>query len=210
MSTGITQTVYLGGLPIGRGPKTLSPDDEAAQTIDLYLNGSRAVDSLALPWPGAPAVIEKRAWNVSWEVLSEADIHYLNRLVSLRGVMQFYFVPWLYWTESFLVLPGAPRAGALARRTALSAISPPPEWAAAAYPTTAARGWEDLSAWADLSVTLGSAVNGHTPWTASGTSSAPEFVSIEYAPAYRVTVGSAQQTFAIPHIQGQTLRLLEM
>lgn len=210
MTTGISEAIYLGGLPVGRGPSVISPREEVAQTRDRYLDGSLAVDSLALPWAGAPAVIEKRPWSISWEALSPADVAFLNRLVATRGVLTFGFVPWLMWSESFLIRAGAARTGVLSRRSALAVISSPPVGASTKYATTAARGGEDFSAWASISVTLGASVGYRTPWTASGVPSSDEFIVISYAPEYRVVVGEAQQTFSLPHLQGQSLTLEEV
>ncbi len=208
---GFREQIWLAGRAIGSGASVAPPKDEVAQTRDRYLDGSLAVDGLALPWAGAPSVIEKRVWTLTWPALVPADVVFLNRLVSLRGILPVDFVPWLPWSESFLIAAGAARSGTLGRRAALSVVDPLPDLAATRFATTAARGGSNLSAWTDLTVTLGATdAAGHTPWTAAGTSTDAEFVSISYYPAYRVVVGEAQQTFVVTHSQGQSLTLEEV
>lgn len=210
MSTGVCERVYLANMQIGKGPSVVSPKEEAAQTRDRFIDGSLAVDSLALPWSGAPAVVEKRTWTISWEDLSALDILRINRLVATRGVLAFDFVPWLYWHESFLITAGSARSGVLSRRSALAVVTDPPPTADTKYATLSAHGWEDLAAWTELGVTLGTAVGNRTPWTAAGTPSTPEFVVISYCPAYRVVVGESQESFTLPAGQNQTLTLEEV
>lgn len=199
---GIRYAIYLGGLPITRGPSSVTPTWLKAQTRDRARDGSLYVDSLQSS-DAAPLIMAKLDLSLAWDTLCDADIAAINGLISYGGPVDVCI--WQYVTESFYVPSGSSYAGSLSRRNALTTISPLPTGAAADYPVAATKGGSTLS------VTLGTpdSTTGVTPWTATGTSSG-ERVTIRYCPVYRMYTAESQESFAIPHRQGQTLRLEEM
>ena len=60
-----------------------------------------------------------------------------------------------------------------------------------------------------LSVTLGTVVDYRTPWSAVGTASAGDVVSILYWPIYRVKWTNEKPSFAKPAVSGWSLVLEE-
>lgn len=199
---GIVESVYLGGVAFDRGPSSVVPTWLKAQTRDRARDGTLYVDSLQ-PAGGYPVLMAKLDLALSWDSMCADDILRVNRMIAKGGPFDVCF--WKYLTEAFYVASGSTLEGYLLRRDALTTISPLPTGAASNYPVIATRG-----SGATFTATLGTPSSaGVTPWT-SAVSSSGETVTIDYVPVYRMYVAEGQESFSLPHRQGQTLRLEEM
>jgi len=198
---GIRESVYIGGYTISRGPASITERRDYAKTEQRLRDGTLASHYL---WPsdGDPDMLLKLAWTLTWDRLCDADVAALARLSSAPGAMDF--CPWTPLAEQWTFAAGDSYAGTLLRRAALSYVSPLPVNAVTKYPTAGTLNGVTKS------VTLGTVANYRTPWTATGTASAADIISILYYPIYRVKLTNESPSFAQPHTQGWTITVEEV
>lgn len=200
---GIVEAVYLNGVAFDRGPSSVEPQMTTAQSRARARDGALHIDSLQ-PETGYPVITAKLDLSLAWESMCADDILRVNRMIAKGGPFDVCF--WQYITEAFYLAAGATLSGTLARRNALTVVSPLPPFAAANYPVIGTRGDGSTA----FTPTLGTPdANGRTTWTNAATSTG-ETVTVDYVPVYRMYVVAGQPSFSMPHRQGQTLRLEEM
>jgi hypothetical protein len=198
---GIQELVYLAGTTISRGPTSITERRDYAKTEQRLRDGTLASHYL-YPDDADPDLLTKGAWTLTWQSLCAADIVALSRLAGRAGA--FDFCPWTPWVEEWTFAASDSYAGTLRRRAALSYVSPLPVNAATKYATAAT-----LNGTTEA-ITLGTVANYRTPWTATGTASAADVISILYYPIFRVKLTNEEPSYAQPHIQGWTISLEEV
>lgn len=197
---GIREDLYVEGVAFVRTPLDVTPRWMTARDSKRARSGKLYRDSLQ-PETGYPVTLAKLELTLSWGAMAPEDIRSVNGLLSRDAIVDV--CNWVEIAESFYLAAGASLAGTLLRRNALAVISPLPPLAATRHAVAATRG--DGSA---LTVTLGTPdADGHTPWTATGTS-VGEYVTIHYTPVYMMAAEDGQTTFPRGQ-QGQTLVLVE-
>jgi hypothetical protein len=199
---GIVESVYLNGVAFDRGPSSVVPNWLTAQSRARGRDGALYIDSLQ-PEATYPVLTAKLDLSLSWDSMCADDILRVNRMIAQGGPFDICY--WRYLTEAFAVAAGLTLAGTLARRNALTVVSPLPTGAAANYPVIGTRG-DGTTA---FTPTLGAVSNYRTPWTNAAVS-AGETVTVDYVPVFRMYVVAGQESFTQPHRQGQTLRFEEM
>lgn len=200
---GIRDYLYIGGVTFARGPESIEPRWFPAKSSVRARSGKLYQDYLQ-PESGLAVVTQKLELALSWAAMTSPDIRTVNGLLSRTAALDV--CPWIEIAESFYFAAGASFAGTLARRNALTAVSPLPALAATRYPVSAIR----TSTGAAITITLGTPdADGLTSWTASGASSG-EYVTISYTPVYYMVADDGQQSFSLNAQQGQTLRLMEV
>jgi hypothetical protein len=200
---GIVESVYLGAANISRGPGSLTDERQYARTDQRLRSGALATH-YAQPASGDPDLIYKHRWSLNWERLSDSDVLAITLLVGTAG--SFDFCPWRPDAEAWTFAAGASYAGTLLRRNAIDVISAPylPTGYASKYAHAG------LLNGATKTITLGSITDYRTAWTATGTASAGDIVSVTYYPVYRVKVTDEQPSYGAPHVQGWRLVLEEL
>ena len=203
---GLRTPLYLDRFAFLQKPQVVSVQRNVAEDVKRSRDLTMRVDSLQSE-AGYPTTATKLSLEVAWSgVMRGADIRTVNDMIAIRG--PFDVCLWEEIVEAFALLAGAPLAGTLSRRNALTVVSPlpgAPGKAAAEFAVTAARG--DGT---PFTPTLGTAdAYGRVPWTAAGIS-AGETVVVRYAPVYRMRVITEQPAFENPHKRTQSLGLEEM
>lgn len=203
---GLRTGLYLDRFTFVQKPQVVSVQRNIAEDVKRSRNLTLYVDSLQ-PDPGFPTTMTKLSLELAWRgTMRAADIRTVNDMIAIRG--PFDVCLWEEITEAFWLPAGAPLAGFLTRRNALTVVSPlpgPPGKAAAEFAVTGARG--DGTA---FTPTLGTPdAYGATPWTATGTSTG-ETCLVRYPALYRMRVISGQPAFENPHKRTETFGLEEM
>lgn len=199
---GIRESVYIGGYTIARGPSAVTERRDYAKTEQRLRDGT-LVSHYLQPQTGDPDLLVKSQWTVSWDNLCEADVAALTRIVAAPGA--FDFCPWLAAVEQWTSVTGdTAYAGTTLRRFALDYVSPLPVNAATKYARAATLNGTTQT------ITLGTVADYRTPWTATGTPTAGDIISVLYYPIYRVKVTNEEPSYSLPHAQGWTLTLEEV
>lgn len=199
---GIREDLYIGGATFARAPLVVPTWLEAKES-NRARNGALHVDYLQ-PETGWPVVTSKFSLSLSWSAMVADDIRLVNGLIA-RGPQPIDVCTWVENGEAFWFYAGDSFSGFLKRRNALTVVDPLPPLAATRHAVVALRGDGSV-----LSVTLGTPdADGITPWSATGTS-VGEYVTIHYAPVFRMAIADGQQAFPQPHSQSQVLSLEEM
>lgn len=196
---GLTGPIYLGGYVISRGLASIDLKYEDAWTRQRARDGSLLVDR-ASPYTGCADLLRKVNITLGWPSLTIGEVRAINRLIARGGPHDV-----VLWNEEVEAFTGTGTSGTLARRVALSVLSGDylPAGASTRYATTGTQEEDESS----VAITLGSVdANYRTPWTGNGTTGC---VTVSYAAVYRCYFAEGQPTFALPHQQGQNLRLEE-
>ena len=211
---GIRYAIAFGGVQMSTPPSTIEPDPpEVAEASRRYRDGERQVTRLR-PYAGAPDVVTKRSWRITWDSLQGAELGHLNACIAARGLDDgaLNFCPWTYDCESFWIAEGATFGGYLQRRNwaAVYASGPGPspdpatEFKPLLYVLTAGVWTEDTT------LSLGSPTAAYrTPWTTStprtGATGGEQAV-IFYVPVYRFFLDANQQSLAPFSTEGATIK----
>jgi hypothetical protein len=198
---GISERIYIGGYTITKNADSVTERRDYAKTEQRLRDGT-LVSHYLYPTTGDPDLMTKVAWTLSWTLLADADQVAIARLVAATGAIDF--CPWTPCVEQWTYAAGDSYAGTLLRRAALSYVSPLPTNAASKYATAG-----ELNG-STKSVTLGAVTNYRTAWTATGTASAGDVISILYYPIYRVKLTNEQPSYSQPNAAGWTLNLEEV
>lgn len=219
---GARYAINLGGVQMATAPSTIVPaPPEVAEDVRHYRDSELAVTRLH-PYGGAPDVVTKRKWAISWDSLYGPDLGHLAALVAARGLNGglLDFCPWMYDAEAFWIQPAMSFFGVLQRRSALAAI-PSANW-----PVLAGSGIAEFgpllyafdtatSTWvADTTLQLSTnSLNPYrTSWSCSPARTASgggEQAVIFYVPVYRTAIPATQQSLSQIHGEGFTLNLGE-
>lgn len=203
---GLRTPLYLDRFSFLQKPQVVSVQRNIAEDVRRARNLKLYVDSLQ-PDPSFPTTMSKLSLELAWRgTMRSADIRTVNDMIAIRG--PFDVCLWEEITEAFWLPAGAPLAGTLTRRNALTVVAPlpgAPGKVAAEFAVTGARGNG-----AAFTPVLGTPdPDGNTPWTATGTSTG-EHCLVRYPALYRMRVISGQPAFENPHKRTQTFGLEEM
>jgi len=200
---GIRFPLYLNGYTLALNPATMSEVPFRAETAERVANAFTVVDRPYL-FPGAPDVVQKMVWSMSWPNVNSADYNVFAEIESLPG--WFTFCPWKSIYETFSG-DGSATQFLLLRRLAnvtLSAVAPAGvTWT----PVTKVNG----SVVTNPTFSTGDATLGTTLATFGAAPSAvASNIRISYTPAYFVRVVSPKRDFAIPFAESRSLTLEEL
>lgn len=192
---GISEAIYIGGLTISTAVTSYAAPPGYAKSDERLADGTLQTDAL---WPedGDPDLLTKRTFPIAWQALNDPDIVGLARLFARIGA--FDFCPWQVEVEQWTFAAGDSYAGVLRRRNALDFVSQLPPDAATRYAIAA-----ELNGVAKA-ITLGTVADYRTPWTATGTASEGDVISIAYWPIYRVKRTNDEPTYPEQNVQGVT------
>ena len=202
-SLGIRFPLYLGGYTLAQNPATMSEVPFRAETAERVANAFTVVDRPYL-FAGAPDVVQKMVWTMSWPNVNSSDYNIFTEIESLPGFMDF--CPWKSLYETFSG-DGVATQFILLRRLAnvtLSAVMPAGvTWT----PVTRVNG----SIVTNPTFTTGDATLGTTVATFGAPPSAvASNVRFSYTPCFRVRVVSPKRDFAVPFAETRSLTLEEI
>ena len=202
-SLGIRFPLYLNGYTLAQNPATMSEVPFRAETAERVANAFTVVDRPYL-FAGAPDVVQKMVWTMSWPNVNSSDYNIFTEIESLPGF--FTFCPWKSLYETFSGDASATQF-ILLRRLANVTLSTSAPAGVTWAPVTKVNGTVVTNpSFATSDPTFGTTVAtfGAAP------SAVASNIRISYTPAYFVRVVSPKRDFAVPFMESRTLSLEEL
>lgn len=200
---GIRQRIFLAGIPLVRGAETVVEISQRAETAERMADTFTVIDRPYL-FAGAPDVVTKYSWQLSFPRIGETDYRAFARAEALGGF--FDYCLWKPISEIFSG-DGVATVFKLLRRNALAAVSPLPPSAATIYAIKTY-----VNGTIVTNPSFGTADSrGVTPIT-FGTAPTVGVSNIEvhYVPLFYVRISVPQRDFPIGHRETRTLTLEEV
>lgn len=192
---GLREAVYLDGANISGKVTSFSMTPEYARKESRLGNGT--FYRLGTTWyTGAPVTLKKFTFQITFQLLTEADTEWIERVSANDG--SFDFCPWRFITERF-----TSTSGNLSKRNAISVIVAPylPDGYATKY---AHKSWENGAA-GNCTVGAVDSTNYRQAWAAGSAG----YNEITYYPVFRVYMTQDQPGFSLPTQETRTITLRE-
>jgi hypothetical protein len=202
-SLGIRYPLYLGGYTLAQNPATMSEVPFRAETAERVANAFTVVDRPYL-FAGAPDVVQKMVWTMSWPNVNSSDYNIFTEIESLPG--WFNFCPWKSLYETFSG-DGAATQFVLLRQLANVVLSASEPAGVTWTPVTKVNGTIVTNpSFATSDATFGTTVAtfGAAP------SAVASNIRISYTPCFKVRVVSPKRDFAVPFSESRSLTLEEI